>query len=184
MLGRLGHADRVVGKDRVDVERDIAVEQNRGHPQFLEAPQRARVLLAVDGHDEAVDAAMLKHVDGVGFLAGLAIRIHEIQRIAPLAHLRVGRLEGGGVERVGDIVYRRRRIQRSEYCGAACSGRGNRAESPAPGWRRAPFRASPDAPSPAHSHCVKRFRRRPRRRAPHPESSPVFPCPSSIASPQ
>ena len=62
------------------------------------------VLLAVDGHDQAVDAAVLEQVDGVGLLAGLAVGIDEVEREAASAQFGVRRLEGGGMQRIGDIV--------------------------------------------------------------------------------
>jgi hypothetical protein len=104
MLGRLRHADDMVGENGVDLQRNIAIEQHGGNSEPLQALQRPNVLLAVDCHDEAVGAAVLKHIDGVGFLAGFAIGVYEVERKAALAHFRVRGFEGRRMERIGDIV--------------------------------------------------------------------------------
>ena len=54
------------------------------------------VLLDVDGHDQAVDAAVLEHVDRLRLLARLAAGVDQIEREAALAHLGLGRLEHAG----------------------------------------------------------------------------------------
>ena len=99
VVHRLLHARCVVGPDRVGLEVDLAIEEDGRHAQLLQPLDAARVLLAVDRHQQAVDAAVLKQVDGLGFLARLAAGVDEVQPVAVLAEFGLGALEHHGVDR-------------------------------------------------------------------------------------
>jgi hypothetical protein len=99
------HAGRVVGQHRVDLERDVAVQQHGRDAQVDQPLPGAGVRFVVQGHDDAVGAAILQHVDGRGLFLGLAPSIDEIERVALRTHLGIRGFEGFGMQRIGDVVH-------------------------------------------------------------------------------
>jgi hypothetical protein len=94
----------MVGQDRIQLDVDLAVQQHRGHAGLGQQRAAAPVLLAVDGHDQPVDPAVLQRGDGIGLALGIAAGIDHQQGIAPRAQLRLGAAEDDGMDGVGDVV--------------------------------------------------------------------------------